>query len=219
MLDSILKYLPLLIFIVPLLSWLDKAKRFAHRRKYFVDLLEAAKTYLAEINRPDITDFEKECSAQALASSEKVGFKEVDYLIKHHPSRFFILVRKLVLAKRIIKVKEVSGELKVTSTFSRHRLIKILWLMVAVYLSSMLVIKFNYILVLLIDQTDFLHPFIVEGWVILSGDIISILLGILLAIVSGALYLEVEAAIEVYDELDVVKVPNTSTGFRFFPEP
>lgn len=219
MLDFILKCLPLLVFVVPLLTWLDKAKRFSHRRKYYTDRLEAVKTYLAETRRTDTTVFEKNCAAQALAASEKISYPEVEYLFKHHPERFFILVRKLLWARQFIEAKEINGEVKMTSASRKQRLTKVRNLMIGTYLSSIIVLKLNNIAVFLIGLTGIFHPFTVESWVIVLGQIICMFLGIMLATGSGILYLQVDAAIEIYDELNVVKVDNTLTGFRFFPEP
>ena len=219
LLDSILKYLPLLVFVVPLLAWLDKAKRFAHRRKYYIDRLEAVKTYLTETKRTDISEFEKECAAQALACSEKLGFKEVEYVIKNHPSRFFALIGKLYWARNFLELKDVNGVVKMTSPSRKQRLIKIRWAIAGVYLLSIAIIELNKIAVFLIKLTGVFQPFVVGVGVFLFGQIICMIAGIFFAIISAVIYLEVDAAIEVYDELNVVKVESTYTGFRFFPEP
>jgi len=42
-LDLILKYMPLIIFIYPILSWLDSRKRFSHNAKFYSDRASSVK--------------------------------------------------------------------------------------------------------------------------------------------------------------------------------
>ncbi len=44
--DLLIKILPVFLAVVPFLVWLDKSKRFMHRRKFYLNRLEAVKQYL-----------------------------------------------------------------------------------------------------------------------------------------------------------------------------
>jgi hypothetical protein len=58
-LDLVLKYLPLIIFIYPILSWLDSRKRFTHNAKFYSDRAVSVKRYEEECSRESIKDHEK----------------------------------------------------------------------------------------------------------------------------------------------------------------
>jgi len=47
-LDLVLKYLPLIIFIYPILSWLDSRKCFSHNAKFYADRASSVKKYEEE---------------------------------------------------------------------------------------------------------------------------------------------------------------------------
>ena len=69
MLDLIIKALPIFLAIVPLFVWLDKAKRFTHRRKVYLERLTAVTEYIENYYGKDKEKIEKDCAAQALVCS------------------------------------------------------------------------------------------------------------------------------------------------------
>jgi hypothetical protein len=88
MIDILLKLLPIFVAIGPLFVWLDKAQRFSHRRKFYAKRIEEVKVYIDKYYKKS-SEIEKDCAAQLLVGSEKVGHLEVDYVIEHYPQRFF----------------------------------------------------------------------------------------------------------------------------------
>lgn len=108
--DVILKYLPLIIFIYPILSWLDSRKRFTHSAKFYADRAVSVKKYEEEIKRADITDYEKSAFAQAMVATEKLGFKEVNILKLKSPNNFFSMVNKIKKIRHKIEVKKLGQE-------------------------------------------------------------------------------------------------------------
>jgi len=109
-LDVILKYLPLIIFIYPILSWLDSRKRFTYSAKFYADRAVSVKKYEEEIKRADITDYEKSAFAQAMIATEKLGFKEVNILKLKSPNNFFSMVNKIKKIRHKIEVKKFGQE-------------------------------------------------------------------------------------------------------------
>ena len=207
MLDLTLKYLPLLIFIAPFLAWLDKAKRFSHRRKFYVERLEAAQTYIDKYYNKNLSAFEKDCAAQALICSEKIDHKKVDYLIEQCSQRFFFMADKLVITNHLIDIKEENGKLVLTAESTKARWKKVRILLGLVYCSSALVMYANEIAVYLMNKIRFLHPIPVTDLIYLTGTIIGLIAGIIVATIAGLLYRGVDSAIEIYDDLDVKYTP------------
>lgn len=89
MIDFLLKLLPVFVAIGPLFIWLDKSQRFSHRRKFYAKRIEEVKTYIDKYYKKEVPQIEKDCAAQLLVGSEKVGHLEVDFVIEHYPQRFF----------------------------------------------------------------------------------------------------------------------------------
>lgn len=85
----------MIIFIYPILSWLDSRKRFSHNAKFYADRASSVKKYEEESSRHGISDFEKSAFAQALAATDKLGFREIDIVKLQYPDRFLLLLTKL----------------------------------------------------------------------------------------------------------------------------
>ena len=69
MLDLLIKILPIFLAFVPFFVWLDKSKRFTHRRKFYLNRLEVVKEYLDNYYNSDTEKIEKDSAAQALVCS------------------------------------------------------------------------------------------------------------------------------------------------------
>ncbi|MEQ1283727.1 hypothetical protein ABLT82_08480 [Acinetobacter pittii] len=109
MVDLILKLLPILVALGPLFVWLDKTQRFSHRRKFYAKRIEEVKAYISKYYKKDVQQIEKDCAAQLLVGSEKVGHLEVDYVIENYPRRFFSVIEEVITARKFIKI-EVTDE-------------------------------------------------------------------------------------------------------------
>lgn len=206
MLDLIIKALPVFLAIVPLLVWLDKAKRFTHRRKFYLERLTAVTEYIDHYYEQDKEKIEKDCAAQALVCSEKVSHLEVDYVIKEYPQRFFIMIKKLITARHMVDTALDDGKIALTAKSSKQSYKKKRWVLAGFYLLAMVIIESNNILVFLMNQLG-LATFQVDAWVLLIGTVITVVIGMFVAIISGLLFLSVDALIEIYDDLKVQHVP------------
>lgn len=58
-LDQIIKISTVLVALIPFFVWLDRAKRFTHRRKFYLNRLEAVKHYLDNYYNSDKNKLEK----------------------------------------------------------------------------------------------------------------------------------------------------------------
>lgn len=108
--DLILKYLPLIIFIYPILSWLDSRKRFIHNAKFYSDRAASVKKYEEECSRDDIKDHEKSAFAQALAATDKLGFRDIDIIKLKFPDKFFLMIRKIQKIRNKITIEKLNNK-------------------------------------------------------------------------------------------------------------
>ena len=206
MLDLIIKALPIFLAVVPLFVWLDKAKRFTHRRKFYLERLIAVTEYIDHYYEQDKEKIEKDCAAQALVCSEKVSHLEVDYVIKEYPQRFFIMTNKLIAARHMVDTNFNNGEIILTANSSKQSYKKKRWILAGCYFLSIIIIQSNNLLVFLMDQLG-LKAFQVDAWILLMGTVITLIIGIFVAVISGLLFVSVDALIEIYDDLRVQHVP------------
>ncbi len=211
MLDLIIKALPVFLAIVPFFVWLDKTKRLIHRRKFYVERLTAVTEYIDNYYEQDKQKIEKDCAAQALVCSEKVSHLEVDYVIKEYPQRFFIMINKLIAARYMVNITLDDRKIILTAKSSKKSYQKKRFLLVGCYLVSMIIVELNNLLVFLMNQLG-LATFQVDDWVLLIGTLVSLVIGIFVAIISGLLFLSVDALIEIYDDL---KVQHVSRNYPF----
>ena len=205
--DLLIKILPVFLAIVPFLVWLDKAKRFTHRRKFYLNRLEAVKEYLDNYYNSDKNKLEKDCAAQALVCSEKTSHLEVDYIIKVFPQRFFIMIRKLITARHFITALIADDKIILTAQSSKESYKKKRMILVGSYFSSIIIIPLNNILVFLIKKIDWFPLVEVSEWVLVAGGICTLVIGTIIAIISGLLFRAIDAAIEIYDDLKVGCIP------------
>lgn len=205
--DLLIKILPVFLAVVLFLVWLDKSKRFMHRRKFYLNRLEAVKEYLDNYYNSDKNKLEKDCAAQALVCSEKIGHLEVDYVIKEFPQRFFIIIKKLITARHFIKALIENDKIILVAHSSKENYKKKRMILVGMYLSSIIIIPLNNILVFLIKKIGWFPLFDVSEWVVVAGGFCTLVIGTIIAIISGLLFRTIDAAIEIYDDLKVECIP------------
>lgn len=205
--DLLIKILPVFLAVVPFLVWLDKSKRFMHRRKFYLNRLEAVKEYLDNYYNSDKNKLEKDCAAQALVCSEKIGHLEVDYVIKEFPQRFFIIIKKLITARHFIKALIENDKIILVAHSSKENYKKKRMILVGMYLSSIIIIPLNNILVFLIKKIGWFPLFDVSEWVVVAGGFCTLVIGTIIAIISGLLFHAIDAVIEIYDDLKVECIP------------
>ncbi|TCB71409.1 hypothetical protein E0H89_15425 [Acinetobacter sp. ANC 3781] len=205
--DVLIKILPIFLAIIPFFVWLDKAKRFSHKRKFYLNRLEAVKEYLDNYYNSDKDKFEKDCAAQALVCSEKTSHLEVDYVIKEFPQRFFLVIKKLITARHFIKTSIEDNQIFLTAPSSKKNYKNKRLILIGAYLSSIVIIPINKILVFIIKKWNWFTPFEVDGWLIVVGEFGTLIIGTGIAIISGLLFVGIDAAIEIYDDLKVKYIP------------
>ncbi len=166
----------------------------------------AVTEYIDHYYEQDKEKIEKDCAAQALVCSEKVSHLEVDYVIKEYPQRFFIMIKKLITARHMVDTTLDDGKIALTVKSSKQSYKKKRWVLAGCYLVAMVIIESNNVLVFLMNQLG-LATFQVDAWVLLIGTVITVVIGMFVAIISGLLFLSVDALIEIYDDLKVQHVP------------
>lgn len=208
MLDLLIKILPIFLALVPFFVWLDKSKRFTHRRKFYLNRLDAIKEYIDNYYDTDKEKIEKDCAAQALVCSEKISHLEVDYLIKEFPQHFFIMIKKLITARHFIDTEYVDDQIMLTAKSSKKSYKKKRFLLACIYLSSFIIIFLNNISVFIIKKLEWFSPIVVDQWLLLLGEAITLICGAFIALISGIIFYELDAAIEIYDDLKVKHNPS-----------
>lgn len=200
--DVILKYLPLIIFIYPILSWLDRRKRFTHSAKFYADRAVSVKKYEEEIKRADITDYEKSAFAQAMVATEKLGFKEVNILKLKAPNYFFSMVNKIKKIRHKIEVKNL-GQENVFVSIERSKTLKfkpIIYLLL--YVSSVPIFISNSLLTLLFKYLGW-NLFLVDVNTYIFSQFATLIVGILVAIIAAMKFINHEVLMSLIKE-DVV---------------
>jgi len=202
--DILIKILPIFLAAVPFFVWLDKAKRFTHRRKFYLNRLEAVKDYLDNYYNSDKEKLEKDCAAQALVCSERVSYLEVDYVINAFPQRFFMMIKKLITARYFINAAVENGKIILKASSSKKSYQQKRMILAGIYCSSIIVIPLNNILVFLVKKIGWFPLFGVSELALAAGEISTLLIGMIIAIMSGLLFHGIDAAIEIYDDLNVI---------------
>lgn len=151
LLDAVLKYLPLIVFIYPILSWLDSRKRFLYNSKFYTDRANAVKRYEEECSRDGVKDHEKSAFAQALAGTDKLGYRDIDIIKSKFPDRFFVMIGKMQKVRKKVDIKKLDNSDVFVSkkTLKALQLRPILYLMF--YLSSIAIFISNNLLVMLFN--------------------------------------------------------------------
>lgn len=150
--DLVLKYLPLIIFIYPILSWLDSRKRFTHNAKFYSDRASSVKKYEEECSRDGIKYHEKSAFAQALAGTDKLGYRDIDIIKFKFPDRFFVMIGKIKKIRNKITIEEFNDK----DVFVSRKTLKTLefrpiWYFF-MYFSSAPIISSNSLLILLFKK-------------------------------------------------------------------
>ncbi|MEI1675074.1 hypothetical protein V8Q10_13130 [Acinetobacter baumannii] len=147
--DLLLKYLPLIIFIYPILSWLDTRKRFSHNAKFYSERALLVKKYEEECNRKGITEHEKSAFAQALAGTDKLGSKDIDIIKKKFPEKLFLMISSLLKVRNKVSIQFINNNYVFVSNITLRKLqFRPIWYFI-LYFSSVPIIISNTLLILL----------------------------------------------------------------------
>ena len=174
--DLVLKYLPLIIFIYPILSWLDSRKRFTHNAKFYSDRAVSVKRYEEECSRVGVKDHEKSAFAQALAGTDKLGYRDIDIIKFKFPDRFFVMIGKIKKIRNKITIEELNDKYVFVSRKTLKTLkFRPIWYFF-MYFSSVPIITLNSLLILLFKKM---------GWSLISVDLNTYLFAQLASLVIG----------------------------------
>lgn len=216
MLDNLAKFLSVITAIIPILHLLDRAKRFAHRRKFYKERLRAIKEYQNESNREDATQAAKNCSAHVLACSDKVGAMEVDYLINNFPENFFYKLDYLIEAKSLIKFRKRDNDNFDWVCYQDKKGLNFLTIIyVSIYFSTIFILYINEIIIFSLGYLFNFTPFYVSSLTYIVIKISLIIIVIAIAFIILSLLKSIDAAKFIYDDLKVKYVPKEKTKNKF----
>ena len=212
MVDLILKLLPILVALGPLFVWLDKTQRVSHRRKFYAIRIEEVKAYISKYYKKDVQQIEKDCAAQLLVGSEKVGHLEVDYVIENYPQRFFSVIEEVITARKFIKIEVTDGKTIFVTRYTKSQLVKFLIILAISYFLSLLILYLNDIFVAILTWVPYLNPIPVNSSVYFLGFIFSLSLFILTITSIWLLFWGADSAWRIYDKLNVQYRPETQNS-------
>ena len=201
--DLVLKYLPLIIFIYPILSWLDSRKRFTHNAKFYSDRAVSVKRYEEECSREGIKDHEKSAFAQALAGTDKLGFRDIDIIKSKFPDALFVMINNLQKIRKKVSIEVLNGE----DVFVAKKTLKTLqfrpfWYFI-LYFSSVPIIISNSLLVLLFDKLSW-NLILVDTNTYLLAQWASIIVGIGVAVVAAMKFINNEVLVSLIKDKKMV---------------
>lgn len=210
MIDILLKLLPLIVAIGPLFVWLDKSKRFSHRRKFYAKRIEEMKAYTHKYYKKEVQQIEKDCAAQLLVGSEKVGHVEVDYVIENYPQRFYSVIEDVIIARQFLKVKVINEKTIFVTQYTKQQLIKMVIVLAILYFLSLGILYLNDLVVILLDWLPFVSPIIVDPTIYFIGFIFSLSLFALSISTIWIFFWSADATLRIYDKLNLQYQPETS---------
>lgn len=207
MLENFTKILALITAIIPILHLLDRAKRFSHNRNFYKERTKAVKYYQDEIKKEGVSQLEKDCAAQFLACSNKIGSAEINYLIDKFPESFFEKLELLIKAKKIIKYKKTEiGGFEWTSKRNKNKLYVLLVKIVFTYFSSLVLLYINEILIFLFGFFEKFSPVYISNINYVIVKLFLILIALFIAFISLSLFQSVDATLKIYDDLEIKNV-------------
>ncbi|KXZ62453.1 hypothetical protein AVENLUH5627_03508 [Acinetobacter venetianus] len=201
--DLVLKYLPLIIFIYPILSWLDSRKRFTHNAKFYSDRAVSVKKYEEECAREGIKDHEKSAFAQALAATDKLGFRDIDIIKLKFPDHLFIMIGKIQKIKNKITIEKLNDE----DVFVAYKSLKKLqfrpfWYLL-LYVSSIPIFISNNLLVMLFNKLHW-KLIVVDANTYLITQLAMLLIGISIAITAAMKFINNDVLVDLIKKENLV---------------
>lgn len=204
MLENFAKFLAIITAVIPILHLLDRAKRFSHRRNFYKERLKAIQYYQDEIKKQGVTQIEKDCAAQFLACSNKVGSQEIDYLLVKFPESFFEKLDLLIKAKTLIRYKKIDdNNFEWTSKRNKKQLWFFILRMIVYYFLSIIILYVNEIIIFLCSFYEEFTPFYVSNSTYIVIKIFLIIIAFFIAFTTLILFNSADATQEIYDDIDI----------------
>lgn len=211
--DLILKYLPLIIFIYPILSWLDSRKRFTHNAKFYSDRAISVKRYEEECSRNGAKVHEKSAFAQALAGTDKLGYRDIDIIKLKFPDHLFIMIGKVQKIKNKITIEKINDE----DVFVAYKSLKELQfrplLYFVLYISSIPIFVSNYLLVMLFNKLDW-KLVVVDANTYLITQLAMLLIGVCVAVTAAMKFINNEALVALIKKEKLVMSKDEFESFQ-----
>lgn len=203
LLDLVLKYLPLIIFIYPILTWLDSRKRFTHNAKFYADRALSVKRYEEECSREDIKEHEKSAFAQALAGTDKLGFRDIDIIKSKFPDSLFVMINNLLKIRKKIAIDTLNGEdVFVAKQTLKTLQLRPIWYTI-LYFSSMPIIISNTLLVMLFNNLGW-NLILLDDNTFLFTQGASVIIGIGVAVVAAIKFINNEVLVSLIKDKKIV---------------
>lgn len=192
--DLVLKYLPLIIFIYPILSWLDSRKRFSHNAKFYADRASSLKKYEEECGRTEVKEHEKSAFAQALAGTDKLGYRDIDIIKLQFPDNLFIMIGKVQKIKNKVAIEKLNDK----DVFVAYKSLKKLqfrpfWYFI-LYISSIPIFVSNNLLVMLFYKLNW-KLIVVDANTYLITQLAMLLIGVSVAVTAAMKFINNEALV------------------------
>lgn len=192
--DLILKYLPLIIFIYPILSWLDRRKRFTHNAKFYSDRASSVKKYEEECSRDGVKDHEKSAFAQALAGTDKLGYRDIDIIKLKFPDHFFTMIGKVQKIRNKITIEKLNNkDVFLTSKSLKTLQFRPFWYFI-LYISSIPIFISNNLLVMLFNKLHW-DLIVVDTNTYLVTQLAILLIGITVAVTAAMKFINNEVLV------------------------
>lgn len=192
--DLILKYLPLIIFIYPILSWLDRRKRFTHNAKFYSDRASSVKKYEEECSRDGVKDHEKSAFAQALAGTDKLGYRDIDIIKLKFPDHFFTMIGKVQKIRNKITIEKLNNkDVFLTSMSLKTLQFRPFWYFI-LYISSIPIFISNNLLVMLFNKLHW-DLIVVDTNTYLVTQLAILLIGITVAVTAAMKFINNEVLV------------------------
>lgn len=199
MFEVILKYLPILIVLVPFLGWVDKKKRYFHNSKFYSERAQLLKTYEDESRRLNITEHERNAFAQAYVASEKIGFKDIEIVKIRYPNQLYHILQQIIKVRGFLSIKVSEGQSYYQSKFSlKYAWCRYIWI-AFYYLSSILVLTFNEYALACLSFFDF-KPILVSELRLLIWQIFLILCALTVIATAILAYIKNQVLIDLMDD-------------------
>lgn len=185
----------MIIFIYPILSWLDSRKRFSHNAKFYSDRASSVKRYEEERGRNGVKDHEKSAFAQALAGTDKLGYRDIDIIKLKFPDHLFIMIGKVQKIKNKITIEKLNDE----DVFVAYKSLKKLqfrpfWYLL-LYVSSIPIFISNNLLVMLFNKLHW-KLIVVDANTYLITQLAMLLIGISVAITAAMKFINNEVLVD-----------------------
>jgi len=144
--------------------WLYFFPLFTHNAKFYSDRASSVKKYEEECGRNGAKDYEKSAFAQALAATDKLGYRDIDIIKLKFPDRFFVMIGRIQKIRNKITIEKLDNkDVFVSRKTLRTLRFRPAWYFIMYFLSVPIFIS-NNLLIILFNEL---------GWNLILVDMIT----------------------------------------------